>query len=120
MATNLVAGDLIADIDGGAAVKVVANALTQTSETVYNFEVEGAHSYFVDELGLWVHNANGKIRRRLARFFLGAFSFYLAVDGDIETKPPRAKPPVAATICKLPRKSKGGAPIPRRRFPLPK
>ena len=59
MATNLVAGDLIADIDGGAADKVVANALTQTSEKVYNFEVEGNHNYFADELGLWVHNGSG-------------------------------------------------------------
>ena len=64
MATNLVAGDLIADIDGGAAVKVVANALTQTSEKVYNFEVEGNHNYFADVLGLWVHNAGPKIRGR--------------------------------------------------------
>lgn len=52
----LVSGDLIADIDGGQLVKVVANALTETSETAYNFEVEGAHSYFADKLGLWVHN----------------------------------------------------------------
>ncbi len=57
MAGELVPGDLIADIDGGALVKVVSNTLTETSETVYNFEVENAHSYFADELGLWAHNA---------------------------------------------------------------
>ena len=62
-AGQLVSDDLIADIDGGEAVKVVANALTQTSEIVYNFEVAGNHNYFADELGLWVHNAKGgKIR----------------------------------------------------------
>jgi len=26
--------------------------------TVYNIEVEGWHTYFVGELGVWVHNAN--------------------------------------------------------------
>ena len=41
-------------------VKIVSNVLTQTSETVYNFEVENAHSYFADELGLWVHNPSLK------------------------------------------------------------
>ncbi len=44
MAGELVAGDLLADIDGGALVKVVDNALTETEEIVYNFEVENAHS----------------------------------------------------------------------------
>lgn len=57
MAGELVSGDLLADIDGGQFVKVVSNALTETQETVYNFEVDSAHSYFVDELGLWAHNA---------------------------------------------------------------
>ena len=56
MAGDLVSGDLIADIDGGQLIKIVNNTLTQTEETVYNFEVEEAHSYFADELGLWVHN----------------------------------------------------------------
>ena len=56
IAGDLVSGDLIADIDGGQLVKIVNNTLTQTEETVYNFEVEEAHSYFADELGLWVHN----------------------------------------------------------------
>lgn len=27
--------------------------------TVYNLEVANAHSYFVGELGLWVHNTSG-------------------------------------------------------------
>ena len=58
-AGELVSGDMIADIDGGEAVKVVSNTLTQTQETVYNFEVKGAHNYFADELGLWVHNGRG-------------------------------------------------------------
>ncbi len=44
MAGELVPGDEIADIDGGALVKVVDNALTETEEIVYNFEVESAHS----------------------------------------------------------------------------
>ena len=31
---------------------------TGTRDTVYNFEVEGFHTYHVGELGVWVHNAN--------------------------------------------------------------
>ena len=81
MATNLVAGDLIADIDGGAAVKVVANALTQTSETVYNFEVEGNHNYFADELGLWVHNASRNPKRD------AIIAFFLKFFGDDPSQP---------------------------------
>ena len=55
---DLAPGDLIADIDAGQAVKVVANKYEQLTTKVYNFEVEHAHNYFADELGLWVHNAS--------------------------------------------------------------
>ena len=103
MATNLVAGDLIADIDGGAAVKVVTNALTQTSETVYNFEVEGAHSYFADELGLWVHNAPfkfGRITEIWIRFILEGFGDDPAKHGFQHTVSQR--PSYEAQICDAP------------------
>ena len=40
-----------------ALVRVVSNTLEAATETVYNFEVEGAHNYFADEFGLWAHNA---------------------------------------------------------------
>ena len=53
---DLAPGDLIADIDARQAVKVVANKYEQLTTKVYNFEVEHAHNYFADELGLWVHN----------------------------------------------------------------
>ena len=58
---------MIADIDGGLTVKVVSNELTSVSETVYNFEVEEAHNYFADDLGLWVHNQNR--RKQIFRKF---------------------------------------------------
>ena len=45
-AGELASGDMIADIDGGEAVKVVSNQLTSVSQTVYNFEVAGNHNYF--------------------------------------------------------------------------
>ena len=56
LAGDLLPGDIVSDIDGGPALKVVSNRLEKTGETVYNFEVAGTHSYFADELGLWVHN----------------------------------------------------------------
>ena len=56
LAGDLMPGDIVSDIDGAPALKVVSNRLEKTSETVYNFEVAGTHSYFADELGLWVHN----------------------------------------------------------------
>ncbi len=29
------------------------------TDTVYNFEVSDNHTYFIDDVGLWVHNTNG-------------------------------------------------------------
>jgi RHS repeat-associated protein len=48
-------GSEIVTADGRRAV-VVSAALTERIERTYNFEVEGFHTYFVGESGLWVHN----------------------------------------------------------------
>lgn len=42
--------------DGARAV-VVSATPTDRIEATYNFEVEGFHTYFIGEAGLWVHNA---------------------------------------------------------------
>ena len=88
IAGDLVSGDLIADIDGGQLVKIVNNTLTQTEETVYNFEVEEAHSYFADELGLWVHNPSSSS-------LLGSVSptaLDAAAGGDKIVRPTKPRP----------------------------
>ncbi|WP_226671325.1 polymorphic toxin-type HINT domain-containing protein [Metabacillus litoralis] len=50
-------GDLLVTSDGQ---KLPIENITKekTEETVYNFEVEGFRSYFVTNLGIWVHNCN--------------------------------------------------------------
>ena len=40
---------------------------TRDRETVYNFEVENTHTYFVGSLGAWVHNACTPLRLRLSQ-----------------------------------------------------
>ena len=120
MAGDLVSGDLIADIDGGQLIKIVNNTLTQTEETVYNFEVEEAHSYFADELGLWVHNPSSKFFRAVG----AAAALYFTFDDDPRTRAPRARLTEITKVieeCEKNRKPKaGGPPKPRRKFPLPK
>jgi hypothetical protein len=59
----VVAGDLAAGDElenaGGRRLRVAGVERTGERETVYNFEVEGVHTYFVGQLGAWVHNACG-------------------------------------------------------------
>ncbi len=50
-------GDTVRLADGTNAV-VSEAADTGTSAPVYNFEVDGWHTYHVGELGVWVHNQN--------------------------------------------------------------
>ena len=48
-------GDRLVTADGREA-SVTAIARTDRLERTYNFEVEGYHTYFVGEVGAWVHN----------------------------------------------------------------
>ena len=52
-------GDKTTHTNGRVPVTVLLNSFDSVNETVYNFEVEGTHNYFADELGLLMHN--GKI-----------------------------------------------------------
>lgn len=38
------------------SIEISSGKLSERSSTVYNFEVEDFHTYFVGEVGLWVHN----------------------------------------------------------------
>jgi hypothetical protein len=62
-AGELLIGDAVDQADGGAAV-VISSIREEHSEgiAVYNFEVEGDHTYFVEDgrgkkTAIWVHNA---------------------------------------------------------------
>ncbi|KQO15415.1 hypothetical protein ASF12_28535 [Paenibacillus sp. Leaf72] len=52
---DLKVGDLLVSSDG---TKLAIDKIEKESReaTVYNFEVEDFHSYFVSNLGIWVHN----------------------------------------------------------------
>jgi len=54
-ASNLIVGDQILTKDGDWRTVLVVAALGP-EQTVYNFEVDGNHDYFVGETGLLVHN----------------------------------------------------------------
>ncbi|NOK18595.1 TreTu family toxin [Corallococcus carmarthensis] len=56
-AQDLEVGDALVTA-GGVGVRVQALAQSAQSETVYNLEVEQAHTYFVGTLGTWVHNTS--------------------------------------------------------------
>lgn len=60
-AGELAVGDEL-ESAGGGRLRVAAVERTGERETVYNFEVEGVHTYFVGQLGTWVHNACGRGR----------------------------------------------------------
>jgi len=53
-AESLGAGEQVATAAGGA--KVTDNRPVTAVDRVYNLEVEGWHTYFVSEAGIWVHN----------------------------------------------------------------
>jgi len=57
-AGELVPGDEVFTSSGGW-LRVTSGTWLSTRQTVYNFEVEEFNSYFVGELGAWVHNTNG-------------------------------------------------------------
>lgn len=44
----------------GLSVEVVSVSATDRLSDTYNFEVEGFHTYFVGEAGVWVHNRCGE------------------------------------------------------------
>ncbi|WP_374597967.1 polymorphic toxin-type HINT domain-containing protein [Brevundimonas sp.] len=52
-------GSEIVTADGRSSV-IVSVERTERIERTYNFEVEGFHTYFVGESGLWVHNSCDK------------------------------------------------------------
>lgn len=56
-AKDLKPGDQVRLADGTKAY-VTSVKQTDIVEPVYNFEVEGFHTYHVGELGVWVHNDN--------------------------------------------------------------
>ena len=61
-AGELIVGDELLDVNGN--VILVENfdvELTEEPVTVYNFQVEDFHTYYVGECGVWVHNANCKL-----------------------------------------------------------
>lgn len=55
-AKDLLPGDEMFTSLGGW-VRVTSNTWVSGSQTVYNFEVDGFHTYFVGESGVWVHNS---------------------------------------------------------------
>jgi hypothetical protein len=56
-AKDLVVGSLVQTSDG-RIIDVDGVETREGDFTVYNFKVEGFHSYFVSDLGILVHNAN--------------------------------------------------------------
>ncbi|MDF3821240.1 polymorphic toxin-type HINT domain-containing protein, partial [Leptospira sp. 96542] len=52
---DLVSGDVALSADGRELV-ITDITIDERAETVYNFEVEEYHTYFVGEIGVWVHN----------------------------------------------------------------
>lgn len=55
-AIDLEVGDQLEAVKGETLL-VASVVATEREETVFNIEVEGAHSYFVGRLGVWAHNA---------------------------------------------------------------
>ena len=60
-AKDLDEDDRLVDLDG-RAVRVAGVDAVPLEATVYNFEVEDTHTYFVGDLGAWVHNACDPIK----------------------------------------------------------
>ncbi|MCG6146457.1 polymorphic toxin-type HINT domain-containing protein [Leptospira bandrabouensis] len=54
-AKDLHPGDVALGADG-KELAITDITIDEREETVYNFEVEGYHTYFVGEIGVWVHN----------------------------------------------------------------
>lgn len=58
-AKDLNPGDVALGADG-KELFITDIIIDEREETVYNFEVEEYHTYFVGEVGVWVHNADYK------------------------------------------------------------
>ncbi|TGL65928.1 polymorphic toxin-type HINT domain-containing protein [Leptospira sarikeiensis] len=54
-AKDLQSGDITLTVNG-ETLEIESVLVEDRSETVYNFEVEDFHTYFVSEVGVWVHN----------------------------------------------------------------
>ncbi|WP_258022740.1 polymorphic toxin-type HINT domain-containing protein [Brevibacillus formosus] len=54
---DLKVGDLLVQSDGNT-LRIESIALLQKQVTVYNMTVDEFHTYFVSDLGIWVHNTN--------------------------------------------------------------
>jgi hypothetical protein len=66
VARNLARSDLLVDAEGNPAA--VAGVTERRGRfTVYNFEVEGTHTYYAGPGGWWVHNDCTDIARRLQK-----------------------------------------------------
>lgn len=65
-ADELDEGDLVFALHSGW-LRVSGGTWTGVYTTVYNFEVEGYHSYFVGASGVWVHNDCSKEARELRK-----------------------------------------------------
>ncbi|MED1919519.1 polymorphic toxin-type HINT domain-containing protein, partial [Bacillus thuringiensis] len=57
---DLKVGDLLVQSDGNT-LKIDSIELLHKQVTVYNMTVDEFHTYFVSDLGIWVHNTNGCI-----------------------------------------------------------
>src|SRR5690606_39010760 len=54
-------GDKLQKADGSnLTIEKVENVKLDEPVTVYNFMVADCHTYYVTDLGIWVHNTNGK------------------------------------------------------------
>lgn len=60
-------GDVALCVDGRELV-VSDVTIDERAETVYNFEVEEFHTYFVGEVGVWVHNDDKQYSDTVGRF----------------------------------------------------
>ena len=57
-AVQLRAGDILVLVNGEyVVVEKVQHEILETPVTVYNFQVEDYHTYFVADIGILVHNA---------------------------------------------------------------
>jgi hypothetical protein len=54
---DLEVGDLLVQSDGNT-LKIESIELEHRQATVYNMTVDEFHTYFVSDLGIWVHNTN--------------------------------------------------------------
>ncbi|MBW0435907.1 hypothetical protein HGB47_20070 [Leptospira yasudae] len=66
-AKDLVVGDVTLTVEGDI-LKVTSILIDQREEAVYNFEVETNHTYFVGEVGVWVHNENSYNTQQIEKY----------------------------------------------------